>query len=509
MLRRNQTKSGIADLEKEENNKTEKMSQTERQTQPISHNMQCGQHTHRIASQRHMHRLKRYWRKNPDSFVEHQLGLKPWSKQKEILKAVSKNRRVAVRSCNGSGKTFTAATVAIWWLMSHDSATVITTAPTTRQVRHILWREIRNIVHAHPELIGGTLTTNKLEIDNQRFAYGFSTSRKEWFQGFHHQNLLFIIDEAAAVKEEILEAIEGSITSTEAKILMIGNPQNLKGTFYNAFHKDRTQWKNFHISAFETPNFTKSKTDKPTPGLASPHWEKEMRQKWGKQSSAYQIRVLGQFPSADDDALIPLMAIENAVYRYQNQNNNDNDIEKRNAENMQTYMGLDVARFGNDNTVACIRRGNQVTDLKTFPKSDIMTTTGTAINMMRENNVDTIFIDEVGIGAGIIDRMHELGIKNSIGINGGKAAIQKEKYLNKRTEIYDALRSRFLQDDIQIPDDQQLISELASLKYKFNSRGQMMLEDKQTLRDRGEKSPDKADALMLAFTPQPKIQIWL
>ena len=482
------------------------MGQIKRETNPNSETVQCAEHTHKLAAETQMPQLRACWRENPNSLIEHQLGLKLWSKQREIIEALSKERRVAVRSCNGSGKTYTAAAVAIWWLMVHESATVITTAPTARQVRQTLWREIRNIVYAHPELIGGTLSSDKLEIGESKFAYGFSTSREEWFQGFHHESMLFIIDEAAAVKEEIFEAIEGSITSSKAKILMIGNPQSLKGTFYNAFHKDRAQWKNFHISAFDTPNFTKSIDDEPTPGLTSPYWEDEMRQKWGVESTAYQIRVLGQFPSADDDALIPLTAIENAVKRHQNQSNAD--IEERNAENMPTNMGLDVARFGNDSTVACIRRGDYVTALKVFPKSDTMTTTGTAIDMARKNGVDTIFVDEVGIGAGVIDRMCELGVSNPIGVNGGKSANQKEKYLNKRAEIYDALRTRFLQGDIAIPEDPQLISELASLKYKFNSRGQMMLEDKQSLRDRGEKSPDRADALMLAFTPQPKLQIW-
>ena len=162
-------------------------------------------------------------------------------------------------------------------------------------------------------------------------------------------------------------------------------------------------------------------------------------------------------------------------------------------------MGLDVARFGDDRTVACLRRGPSVIGLWVFPSSDIMATTGRALDLARRHSVAKINVDEVGLGAGLLDRMHEIGEFETVGINGGRRASDSERYANLRAEMFDGLRQRFQDGDISIVDDAELISELASLKYSFTSKGQIRLEDKQVLRSSGRPSPDKADALMLAF----------
>ena len=134
------------------------------------------------------------WSKSPVKFANDGLGIKPWQKQQEVLTALAKHNYVAVRSCNGSGKTFTAALATLWWLMTHEEAIVITTAPTERQVKNLLWREIRKIYDNNRELIGGRLTQTKLELSSTRYAFGFSTNTTERFQGFHHENILIIAD---------------------------------------------------------------------------------------------------------------------------------------------------------------------------------------------------------------------------------------------------------------------------------------------------------------------------
>ena len=140
---------------------------------------------------------ERLWFNNPVRFADVGLGVKPWRKQEEILNAIARYNYVAVRSCNGSGKTFTAALATLWWLMTRDQAIVITTAPTERQVKNVLWREIRKIYDQNQELIGGSISQTKLEISSDRYAFGFSTNTAERFQGFHHENILIIVDEAA------------------------------------------------------------------------------------------------------------------------------------------------------------------------------------------------------------------------------------------------------------------------------------------------------------------------
>ena len=249
---------------------------------------------------------------HPAEYVRSDLGCNLWSKQGEILKAVRKSKRVAVRSCNGSGKTYAAACAVVWWLMSfRDSAIAITTAPTERQVKDLLWREIRRIHAANSALVGGTASHTALEISARRYAKGFSTDAPERFQGFHDANILFVVDEASGVDEDIYEAIEGSMTTGGARLLLIGNPTRRQGTFYDAFNSRRSLWHTMHISAFDTPNF---KGSGGAPGLVTAEWVEDARRNWGESNPLYQVRVLGQFPDSSHDSLVPLSLIERAVY---------------------------------------------------------------------------------------------------------------------------------------------------------------------------------------------------
>ena len=496
--------------------------------------------------------------------------------------------------------------------MAHEEALVITTAPSERQVKNTLWREIREIWERNKDLIGGKLNQTSLELSNKRFAYGFSTNTPERFQGFHSENVLIIVDEASGVREFVYEAILGLMTSRNAKILLIGNPSSLAGTFYDAFHKNRKHWKTIHIAAEDTPNFrhsreggrfsrrnvhpegtdgrvspvnggnvqrTKGAHEAPSPsrsargrgeqsetqgmptaeaarpfrnergankrsevsevsgvcqgrsgegqsqpiteisvisgseyipGLATPEWAESILEIKGEESASYQIRVLGEFPDEADDTLIPLKHIENAVEKFfQHTDDNQQDVE---AE-----MGLDVARFGDDQTVAIVRRGNSVIDLVSHRKSDLMNTTGKTLEIAKKHDVNTINIDEVGLGSAVVDRIQELKRSNevngiqTVGVNGGNKAQDTEKFFNLRTQMFDGLRQRFADGEISIPNDPELISQLASITYIYNSRGQLQIETKQQIRDSGRQSPDKADALALAFTAPkpPELRMWI
>lgn len=224
---------------------------------------------------------------------------------------------------------------------------------------------------------------------------------------------------------------------------------------------------------------------------------------WGKESSLYQIRVLGEFPSEAEDALIPLKLIEQAVERVPKAED-DGDSGKL------IEIGVDVARFGTDRTVICVRRGDQVVEINSFARQDTMQTVGTVIDSVRRHSPSAVRIDEVGIGAGVVDRLREQRIRGVVGVNVGRRSTRPEHFANLRAELYDGLRERFQQGRISIPGDADLIGELTSLRYLFTSSGQIRLEGKEELRARGDRSPDRADALMLAFataTRQP-FRLW-
>ena len=140
----------------------------------------------------------------------------------------------------------------------------------------------------------GKLLRTTLELDDKHYAQGLSTNTPERFQGFHEGHILFVVDEASGVREGIFEAIEGSMTSDHARMLLLGNPTALSGYFYEAFHRRRSLWRTIHISAFDTPNLVDDKVG--MPNLVTPKWVEDAKVNWGEDSPMYQIRVLGGLP---------------------------------------------------------------------------------------------------------------------------------------------------------------------------------------------------------------------
>jgi len=175
-------------------------------------------------------------------------------------------------------------------------------------------------------------------------------------------------------------------------------------------------------------------------------------------------------------------------------------------EDKTKVMGVDIARFGDDSSVACVREGQKTIWLETWAKADLMTTTGKIINLMQRFSPDAVNIDVIGIGAGVVDRLKEQKFRDN-GVNVGEAASDKLKYANIRAEAYWQLADRFQKGEISIPDDLELIAQTSSIKYKYDSHGRLLIESKEELKKRGLKSPDKTDALMLAFVELPAREV--
>lgn len=230
---------------------------------------------------------------DPDWIYPNLLGMQPWSKQWEVIHSVRENKRTAVRSCHGSGKTAVAAAVVLEFMLQ-GPCRVITTAPTWSQVEQLLWREIA-MRHHHIQPQFGKLFKTQLEVAPDWFAIGLSTDTPERFQGHHAPRMLLVVDEASGVDDAIFEASEGFLTADGARVLLIGNPTRTTGTFYRAFKPD-SGWHRVHISAFDSPNFT-GETVHPDAAraLVTPEWAADAATQWGIDSPAYKIRVLGDF----------------------------------------------------------------------------------------------------------------------------------------------------------------------------------------------------------------------
>lgn len=419
--------------------------------------------------------------RDPVWWVREVLGDTLWEKQVEILEAVRDYERTAVASCHGAGKSFTAARAALWFLCNHPGSIVATTAPTFRQVRNVLWQELRRAYRRARYPLGGHLTLTLLRMDDGWFAFGFTADDAEGFQGLHAEHVMVIVDEAAGVAPAIWTAIEGVLTSAHVRLLAIGNPTDPVGPFYELFRTPGVA--KIHISAFDTPNVREGRVA--IPGLVTAEWVEDKRRRWGEGSPLYQSRVLGRFPQAGTDTLIPLSWVEAAQQRV---------LEPSDP----VELGVDVARFGNDETVIVERRGPVVRLRTTIHHQDTMETAGHVVRALAETGASVAKVDVVGIGAGVVDRLAEQG-KPVIAMNAGAASTSPELYANARAEWYWALRERFREGEIDLDADEDLAAQLTALKYRFNSRGQIQIESKEEMKRRGLPSPDRADAVMLAF----------
>ena len=432
---------------------------------------------------------------NPLDFAKDILRVELWSKQEEVLSALLENRRVAVKSGNGLGKGYCAAVAVLWFLYCHEPAIVLSTAPTFRQVRHILWRQIRRLYRRAPDVLGGKILDTRWEFAEDRYAIGLSADTADQFQGFHSPNMLIVVDEAEGVSDEIYEAIDAVMTSASPRLLLIGNPTTVTGAFRRAFYQERRLYYTVTISALDSPNVSAGKVL--VPGLTTSEWVEERREIWGENNPIFRARVLGEFPDQAEDTLIKLSDIEAAAQDESTSPTAGNQTD----ETEETVLAVDVARFGSDRSVILRRRGNRVEDIQTFHKLDTMQLAGWVVAAVKECRPDRMYIDEIGVGAGVVDRLREQGYSVR-GINVARKARHEGLFANTRAEGYWRLRELFASGDIKIPRDNQLIGELAALRYSYDSQGRIILESKDAMRGRGLPSPDKADALMLAFVEQ-------
>lgn len=418
---------------------------------------------------------------DPVWFVNTTLGRHTWDKEKEILEAVRDYPEVSVRSCNGSGKTYTAGGLVHWWLTAFQDSLVVTTAPTFRQVKELLWREIR-AVDTKMLYPPNTVLDTQINLGEKWFAIGLSADKPDQFQGFHSKRLLVIVDEASGVTEDIFQAIDGL---NPYRVLLIGNPMQNSGRFADSFKMEGI--KKISISAYDTPNLQAGHTV--IQGLIQQKDIDRIKIKYGEDSDVYRIRVLGEFPKADVDTIISVDEVAKAILR-----------EVKVIDTWENKMGVDPARFGDDRSVIVIRKMEKVVYKESYSNQDTMQITGHILNIAKEQRVkpQNIFVDVIGIGAGIVDRCKEQGwMVNGVAVS--EKADDYEHYLNLRAEIYaDKLKEWIKTADLTDDDDWY---EVSNIKYKFNSKGQLQLESKDDMKKRGLASPDVADALALTFAP--------
>lgn len=262
------------------------------------------------------------FQKFPVEWCREFLNANLWQKQEDILNALAVYPRVSVKSGHGVGKSYVASCTLLWYLFTHPFSKVVSTAPTHRQVKIILWSEIAKLHGILKQKIknAGELLQAELKIAPGWFAIGFSTDQPDQLQGLHEENLLAIFDEACGISLPIFEAAEGILTSDENKALLIGNPVTPYTFFHHTHTGDEPGYHTMTVSCFDSPNIELHESghyiDKdplPYPKLVSMNWINRQKRSKGENSNFFKSRILGLFPDSSDDQLLDGKAIAAAV----------------------------------------------------------------------------------------------------------------------------------------------------------------------------------------------------
>lgn len=441
---------------------------------------------------------------DPAGYVRDVLGEELWSGQAEMVENVVHHDNTVVMAAHSVGKTRTLSRLVLWWVAVHPigEALVVITSDNDDNIKGGIWQEV---IAAHEKAAQEERPfPGKVTLDgkwhagpnNQTLvAFGRKPSDRNptGLQGFHRKYLLVIIDECAGVPAELWDAAESLASNAAGKVLAVGNPTDPNSHFAEVC-KPGSGWHVQQISAFDTPAYTgEPVSDNVLENLVSPSWVAKRKQMWGTKDPRYIARVTGRFPKVSSDSLIESDWIKAAQ-------------ERSLGRNRKPHLGIDVARYGDDESVIMQREGGWARVAWAGGKLSTMETTGHVIRVKKQLNSEpglndwvTMAVDADGLGAGVFDRLIELG--HAVGeIRGGKAPIEPEDFVNARSEWFWNLRKRFEEGDIDIdPNDEELAKQLGQIKWKITSSGKIAVESKDDMRKRGLSSPDRADALAYAF----------
>lgn len=412
----------------------------------------------------------------------------PW--QREVLDKLGAGAtRISIRSGHGVGKSALLAWVVIWFQATRYPAKIGTTAPTAHQLEDILWAEIGVwFKRMPPELQAEfNLTHLRMALASDpagSFAVGRTArpEQPEALQGFHSENTLILVDEASGVPDAVFEVALGAMSTEHAITLLAGNPTRLSGYFYDTHHRLRDRWATFKVSSEDVPR-------------ARGHID-DIVARYGKPSNAYNVRVLGDFPSSEDDSVISLAMCQAAVERH----------EKKAilpVDTLAPIWGVDVARYGDDRSALAKRQANLLLEpVKSWRGLDTMQTASRVFEEYRNTDEHLkprwIMVDVIGIGAGVVDRLKQLGAPVR-GINVGESASSNERYMRLRDELWFKGREWLESGQSLMVRDDALIAELIEPKYTHTATEKVVVERKEDLKKRTGRSPDLADAFLLTL----------
>jgi hypothetical protein len=463
-------------------------------------------------------RLRQLGQLDLGAYIEAASGSDLWSIQQRIATAVTERRaRVAVPSCNASGKTWLAARLALAFYDSYTPGTpclacdpngdkggcrgakVLTTSSKAEHLRDALWAEMRIAYVQWREngvLLEGTMAAGqnlRLESGPNHFIVGYSPNHAEGFQGFHAAHKLIIGDEATSLDAQMQQGITGLLATGDSRLLLTFNPTT--DDTYAALECRSPRTDGIKITAYDTPGFT----DEPMPdgaNLTTPEWLDELKDKgMGPGTYEWTTRVEADFWTIGDDVLI------------------SKDLFDR-AYGSPIYegtrcLGIDLAPYGSDENIIAVRDGNALTSLKAYPSMRMdLFFEGPVADEIRRVDPHYLIWDADGVGSGVygdVDRV--VGRYNAmehglvmLPFRGGTKV--DTKFVNSRAAWWWGLRRRFENGQIALalPEDQKLREQITDIRYSITDAGDVKVETKEAMRKRGNESPDRGDAVMYAFS---------
>ena len=411
--------------------------------------------------------------------------------QAEAMRAVAGGeRRISIRSGHGVGKSAFVALLCVWALVVHSNVKIIVTAPSGPQLYDGLFAEVKLWLKQLPAGIQSLfdIKTDRIELKAAPESVFLSvrTSRAEApeaLQGVHADAglVLLIADEASGIPEPVFEAASGSMSGHNCCTVLLGNPTRGSGFFFDTHHRLRSMWRTMHVSCLTSSRVSKD-------------YIEDMLARYGEDSNAYRVRVLGEFPRAEDDTLISYELASSALLR---------DI-MLDTGTQDRYWGVDLARFGNDASALCKRFGTVVPErVKVWKNADLMQSVGIVRAEFEATPVEirplAIFADVIGLGAGFVDRAKELKMP-VVGINVSEAPSfgAADHSSRLRDGLWGRGKAFFEARNCRIEADEDLIGGRCASRYRcVGSR--LHMETRGEIKKRGLPSPNRADAFLLTF----------
>lgn len=389
--------------------------------------------------------------------------------------------REATASGHGIGKTAVVAWIILWAMSTRPHLSGVVTANTMGQLSTKTWREValwyKRLVNRHWFKWSATKFWHVQHPETWAVNATPNTEHNsEAFAGLHAKYVLIIYDEASAIADRIWEVTEGAMTTPRAMWFVFGNPTKNTGRFKDCFGKDKKRWGTRHVDSRTCKMTNKKELD-------------EWIEAYGLDSDFVRIRILGQFPRLGAMQFISSAMVDKAML---------GELLFEAWCHAPVVIGVDVARYGDDKSCIAVRQGRKLHEIRKFRELNTMQLAAQVVAAMKDHaGAVAVFVDGVGVGAGVVDRLQMLG-HPVIEVNGGETAFDEIKYYNKTSEMWDRMKEWISGADMP-PSDNELRLALTGREYYFDDKERIRLERKKDMKKRGLASPDEADALAHTF----------